>query len=171
MNYTALGASVNLAARLEALNKEYGTTMLVSEAVKARVADEFSFEASTASAPRFLPRKRSAIYRVSLKAFWHLRHGRLVAALQIGQGAPALPQLQARSPSHGRSGSCSQPNGSYRIARTTSSGPRADAGPKEEMPGTTLSTAALFVFLPALHELWSCGLVMAAAAAKEHQRH
>src|SRR3954451_2054182 len=30
---------------------------------------------------------------------------------------------------------------------------------------------SLFVFLPALHELWSRGLVMAAAAAKEHQRH
>jgi class 3 adenylate cyclase len=34
MNYTALGNSVNLAARLEGLNKEYGTTILVSEAVQ-----------------------------------------------------------------------------------------------------------------------------------------
>jgi adenylate cyclase len=43
MNYTALGNAVNLAARLEGLNKEYGTTILVSEAVQARVADRFRF--------------------------------------------------------------------------------------------------------------------------------
>ena len=41
MNYTALGNAVNLAARLEGLNKEYGTTILVSGAVQARVADRF----------------------------------------------------------------------------------------------------------------------------------
>jgi adenylate cyclase len=43
MNYTALGNSVNLAARLEGLNKEYGTTILVSEAVRNRVEDRFRF--------------------------------------------------------------------------------------------------------------------------------
>ena len=36
MNYTVLGASVNLAARLEALNKTYGTAALVSEPIKVR---------------------------------------------------------------------------------------------------------------------------------------
>jgi adenylate cyclase len=45
MNYTALGNSVNLAARLEGLNKEYGTTILVSEAVRERVVDRFRFNA------------------------------------------------------------------------------------------------------------------------------
>ena len=45
MNYTALGNSVNLAARLEGLNKEYGTTILVSEAVRNRVEHCFRFEA------------------------------------------------------------------------------------------------------------------------------
>jgi adenylate cyclase len=45
MNYTALGNSVNLAARLEGLNKEYGTTILVSEAVRKRVENCFRFEA------------------------------------------------------------------------------------------------------------------------------
>jgi adenylate cyclase len=43
MNYTALGNSVNLAARLEGLNKEYGTTILVSEAVRNRVEYRFRF--------------------------------------------------------------------------------------------------------------------------------
>jgi adenylate cyclase len=43
MNYTVLGAAVNLAARLESLNKNYGTTVLVSEAVKSRVEAFFTF--------------------------------------------------------------------------------------------------------------------------------
>jgi adenylate cyclase len=43
MNYTVLGNSVNLAARLEGLNKEYGTTILVSEAVRSRVVHCFRF--------------------------------------------------------------------------------------------------------------------------------
>jgi adenylate cyclase len=45
MNYTVVGSSVNLAARLESLNKEYGTTILVSEAVRERVAHRFRFTA------------------------------------------------------------------------------------------------------------------------------
>ena len=43
MNYTALGNCVNLAARLEGLNKVYGTTILVSEAVRYRVEYCFRF--------------------------------------------------------------------------------------------------------------------------------
>ncbi|MBR1149497.1 cache domain-containing protein [Bradyrhizobium sp. JYMT SZCCT0428] len=43
MNYTALGANINLAARLEGLNKNYGTRVLVSVAVKERVEGRFSF--------------------------------------------------------------------------------------------------------------------------------
>jgi adenylate cyclase len=43
MNYTALGATINLAARLEGLNKNYGTQVLVSEAVKLRAASAFVF--------------------------------------------------------------------------------------------------------------------------------
>jgi adenylate cyclase len=45
MNYTALGNTVNLAARLEGLNKEFGTTILVSEGVNLRVQHCFEFRA------------------------------------------------------------------------------------------------------------------------------
>ena len=45
MNYTVLGNSVNLAARLEGLNKEYRTTILVSEAVRKRGENCFRFKA------------------------------------------------------------------------------------------------------------------------------
>jgi adenylate cyclase len=43
MNYTALGATVNLAARLEGLNKNYGTLILVSAALKQRAGAGFCF--------------------------------------------------------------------------------------------------------------------------------
>lgn len=52
MAYTALGATVNLAARLEPLNKEYGTEILVSEAVRSRVADRFEFRPVDKLTPR-----------------------------------------------------------------------------------------------------------------------
>src|SRR5678815_1251561 len=45
MNYTALGSPVNLASRLEGLNKEYGTTIIASEDVYARVQNRFQFRA------------------------------------------------------------------------------------------------------------------------------
>jgi adenylate cyclase len=44
MDYTAMGNSVNLAARLEGLNKEYGTTILVSDAVRQRAEHSFRFK-------------------------------------------------------------------------------------------------------------------------------
>ena len=43
MNYTALGATVNLASRLEGLNKSYGTRVLVSAAIKQRAESRFVF--------------------------------------------------------------------------------------------------------------------------------
>lgn len=43
MNYTIMGNSVNLASRLEGVNKQYGTWILVSEATKGRCSDGFLF--------------------------------------------------------------------------------------------------------------------------------
>jgi adenylate cyclase len=48
MNYTALGNTVNLAARLEGLNKQFGTVILVSEGVYVRAWHSFQFRACDA---------------------------------------------------------------------------------------------------------------------------
>lgn len=39
MDYTAIGDNVNLASRLESLNKQYGTRIIVSEETYSRVRD------------------------------------------------------------------------------------------------------------------------------------
>ncbi|MCB2106820.1 MAG: hypothetical protein KDE14_03915 [Rhodobacteraceae bacterium] len=41
LNFTVLGASVNLASRLEALNKRYGTRILISGAVVKKIGEKF----------------------------------------------------------------------------------------------------------------------------------
>jgi len=43
INYTALGHVVNLASRIEGLNKRYGTTILVSDAVRQGAGEDFLF--------------------------------------------------------------------------------------------------------------------------------
>lgn len=52
MNYTALGATINLASRLEGLNKNYGTRVLVSSAVRVRVGDAFLFRSVDSITPK-----------------------------------------------------------------------------------------------------------------------
>jgi adenylate cyclase len=41
MSYTVIGDAVNLGARLESLNKEYGTRILISEATRLRLMRPF----------------------------------------------------------------------------------------------------------------------------------
>jgi len=43
LSYTCLGDGVNLAARLESLNKQYGTTLLASDAVRQAAGPDFAF--------------------------------------------------------------------------------------------------------------------------------
>ncbi|MGF6229964.1 adenylate cyclase [Inquilinus ginsengisoli] len=52
MNYTALGHTVNVAARLEVLNKIHGTTILVSEAVRQEAGEGFEFRFVGNEVPR-----------------------------------------------------------------------------------------------------------------------
>jgi adenylate cyclase len=52
MNYTALGAAVNLAARLEGLNRDYGTSILVSSTLKQRAGDRFCFRSVDRISPK-----------------------------------------------------------------------------------------------------------------------
>ena len=52
MNYTVLGATVNLAARLEGLNKNYGTVILVSAALKQRAGTKFRFRSVDHISPK-----------------------------------------------------------------------------------------------------------------------
>jgi adenylate cyclase len=42
-NYTVIGNGANIAARLESLNKQYGTSMLVSEDIFEAAKEQFSF--------------------------------------------------------------------------------------------------------------------------------
>lgn len=52
MDYTALGASVNLASRLEGLNKFYATRILVSRVVRERARDNFVFRSVDVVVPK-----------------------------------------------------------------------------------------------------------------------
>ena len=51
MNYTALGHTVNLASRLEGMNKRYGTTILVSDAVRRAAGERFRFRFVESAVP------------------------------------------------------------------------------------------------------------------------
>jgi adenylate cyclase len=57
MNYTALGNTVNLASRIEGMNKRFGTAILVSEEVHSRVAHRFQFRTADSVLAKGMTRK------------------------------------------------------------------------------------------------------------------
>ena len=67
MNYTAVGAAVNLASRLEGLNTRYGTDVLVSEAVAARCGGRFAFRRIDRVQPKGLTRPLMVFTLVGVK--------------------------------------------------------------------------------------------------------
>ena len=56
MDFTALGATVNLAARLESLNKHYGTSILVSDDVARAVGTQFCLRSVALVVPKGVAR-------------------------------------------------------------------------------------------------------------------
>jgi len=68
MNYTALGNTVNLAARLEGLNKQFGTVILVSEAVYLQARHCFQFKAFDAVVAKGMTRETRVFELVGASA-------------------------------------------------------------------------------------------------------
>ena len=102
MNFSALGATVNLASRLEGLNKNYGTAVLVSEAVRNvatayfvfRRVDDISPKGFSESFAIFELRCRRGSHTETEAAFCR-EWDRLFAAIASTPRAEALAGLEA----------------------------------------------------------------------------
>ena len=114
MSFTALGDGVNLASRLEGLNKQYGTTIIASEAVHERAGDAFVFRlldivavkgksqgvrvyellaAAGAAEPRLAAARR---YEEALAAYLQRRFAEALAIAEANGPDPPSAVLAAR---------------------------------------------------------------------------
>ncbi|RED44179.1 adenylate/guanylate cyclase domain-containing protein [Aestuariispira insulae] len=119
MNYTPFGSVVNMASRIEGINKHYGTQILVTEEVRDRVRDRFLFRPidqvipKGASIPIILfellgrsddaGKQTQALLRDWQMAYDALQAGRPAEALNLFEAIekthpedPALPPIIAR---------------------------------------------------------------------------
>jgi adenylate cyclase len=100
MNFTALGATINLAARLEGLNKNYGTQILASADVKARAESSFVFRSVDEIRPKGFA-EAVAIYELrgewardgSSELAFCQRWDAVYAAIQREEAAAALNRI------------------------------------------------------------------------------
>jgi adenylate cyclase len=102
MNYTALGATINLASRLEGLNKSYGTRVLVSSAVRERTGRAFLFRSVDRIRPKGFAeavtiselRSEGETAGVSERNFCH-RWEEAYAAIERGDREEVVAKLRA----------------------------------------------------------------------------
>ena len=94
LDYTAIGDTVNLASRLESLNKEFGTSVLVSESTADRVGERFRFRAVESVTVKG---KTQAVNVLEL-----LGRALLVAALVLGALTTTATSAAAQTPVRAR---------------------------------------------------------------------
>jgi adenylate cyclase len=96
MNYTVLGNSVNLAARLEGLNKEYGTTILVSDAVRKRAEHCFRFKAVASVIAKGMTRE-TQVYELVEELGEYAAGGDCTKSPRLADGERSAPARSAAS--------------------------------------------------------------------------
>jgi adenylate cyclase len=77
-NYSAIGDAVNVAARIEGLNKELGRKILITESVVDRIGDRFNFE----------PLGERLVKGHSPVKVWGIRAERVAGATSGGAASP-----------------------------------------------------------------------------------
>jgi len=123
MNYTALGATINLASRLEGLNKAYGTRVLVSSAVRERAGRAFQFRSVDRIKPKGFAepvtiselrgeREMSGAPELALCRRWE----EVYALIERGERGEAISKLRAFLIDHPGDGVARYHAGQFRVA-------------------------------------------------------
>ena len=94
LEYTVVGDGVNTSSRLQALNKEYGTTILISETTYAKIKDDFECRQMPDAHLRGKTKNLHFFEVISAKAAVHTEPERDVTLAFQGRGAgPKAPRL------------------------------------------------------------------------------